>query len=480
MIRFLFSLLVLPLLLAELTAQTPVSLQPLTGQLLLTQAVPRLAERNLFRNLTDNKSNALILISENSDSTTNWEEAGFASIRQFSPGTAGAALEKATAVWLETATLPEPVLKAVHAFLARGGQLGVSGNACELPGLIPGVAITTQPLRSGNRPVMRAGQPMLRLGEGAVITVQDRELQIMAGTATICWGKSALHPARCEKLGKNSLLDLCQIRRAAEARAATSPFPPPNPALPKVDSGALVIVGGGGSTPEIWKRFISLAGGRDAPIVVIPTAMPDPVPLVNPIESTLLRRYGARNVTVLHTRDRKKADDPAFSEILIKAGGVWFGGGRQWRFVEAYAGTRTEKRFHVVLDRGGVIGGSSAGASIQSEYMPRGHPLGNMVMMAEGYERGFGFLPGCAVDQHFFARNRTRDMTALVTRYPQLLGIGIDEATALVVRGHIGEVIGKSRVAFYDYRQGPPKIDPDYVTAKAGERYDLKARKLLK
>ena len=76
--------------------------------------------------------------------------------------------------------------------------------------------------------------------------------------------------------------------------------------------------------------------------------------------------------------------------------------------------------------RGGVIGGSSAGASIQGEYMPRGHPLGNTVMAAEGYERGFGFLPGCAIDQHFFARNRTADMTGLMKKYPQYLGIGID------------------------------------------------------
>ena len=137
----------------------------------------------------------------------------------------------------------------------------------------------------------------------------------------------------------------------------------------------------------------------------------------------------------LHTRDPKKADDPTFSEMLTKAGGVWFGGGRQWRFVDAYAGTLTEKRFHEVLARGGAIGGSSAGASIQSEYMPRGHPLGNTVMAAEGYERGFGFLPGCAVDQHFFARKRTADMTGLMKKYPQYLGIGIDEATAIVVTG---------------------------------------------
>jgi cyanophycinase len=157
---------------------------------------------------------------------------------------------------------------------------------------------------------------------------------------------------------------------------------------------------------------------------------------------------------------------------------VWFGGGRQWRFVDAYEGTLTETRFHEVLARGGVIGGSSAGASIQSEYMPRGHPLGNTVMAAEGYERGFGFLPGCAIDQHFFARRRTADMTALMKKYPQYLGIGIDEATALIVTGSIAEVIGKGKVAFYDPTQ-KNRGDKDYEEVFPHEKYDLKERKKI-
>jgi cyanophycinase-like exopeptidase len=132
-----------------------------------------------------------------------------------------------------------------------------------------------------------------------------------------------------------------------------------------------------------------------------------------------------------------------------------------------------------VLDRGGVIGGSSAGASIQSEYMPRGHPLGNTVMAAEGYERGFGYLPGCAVDQHFFARKRTADMTGLMKDYPQYLGIGIDEGTAIVVTGTTAEVIGRTKVAFYDTTKKPDG-DKDYEEVPAGEKYDLKERKKVK
>ena len=197
---------------------------------------------------------------------------------------------------------------------------------------------------------------------------------------------------------------------------------------------------------------------------------------VNAGEVRALARYGATNVTVLHTRDRKKADDPEFSKALTEATGVWFSGGRQWRFIDSYEDTLMEKRLREVLDRGGVMAGSSAGASILSEYMPRGHPLGNTVMAAEGYERGFGYLPGCAVDQHFFARKRLDDMTGLMKRYPQLLGVGIDEGTAIVVKGGTAEVIGKSKVAFYDYRTKPKAGEPDYTEVKTGESYDLKAR----
>jgi cyanophycinase len=139
-------------------------------------------------------------------------------------------------------------------------------------------------------------------------------------------------------------------------------------------------------------------------------------------------------------------------------------------------GTKAEALFRGVLARGGVIGGSSAGASIQGEYMPRGSPLGNEDMMADGYERGLGFLPGVAVDQHFTQRERHGDMTALMRRYPQILGIGIDEGTAIVVQGSSAQVIGRGGVHFYDYRTGRPVGDADFTVLRAGGQYDLARR----
>jgi cyanophycinase len=211
---------------------------------------------------------------------------------------------------------------------------------------------------------------------------------------------------------------------------------------------------------------------------VLPTANPDPLPARSG-EAEMFRRAGARNIEVLRARALKDVEDPKSLELLRKAGGVWFGGGRQWRFVDAYEGTQAEALFRDVLRRGGVIGGSSAGASIQAEYLVRGSPLGNLEMMCEGYERGLGFLPGVAVDQHFSQRKRFADMTALVKAYPQLLGIGIDEATALVVRGHVAEVMGRNKVQFYDGRKPAAPDRPDYEVVLPGGRYDLKGRRAL-
>ena len=97
------------------------------------------------------------------------------------------------------------------------------------------------------------------------------------------------------------------------------------------------------------------------------------------------------------------ADTEAFAAPLKTARGVWFAGGRQWRLVDAYMGTRTQREIEAVLARGGVVGGCSAGATIQGSYLVRGAREGNQIMMAKGYEEGFGYLRGVAIDQHLLA-----------------------------------------------------------------------------
>jgi len=233
--------------------------------------------------------------------------------------------------------------------------------------------------------------------------------------------------------------------------------------------GAVIAAGGGGLGPEVMKRFIDLAGGPDAPIVFIPTANGvDPQP-ANLLEANILRKSGAKNVTVLHTTDRRVADSKAFIEPLRKAHGIWIGGGRQWHLVDSYLKTRTLRELRAVLDRGGVIGGSSAGGTILGSYLVRGARSGNEIMMAPGYERGFGFVHHVAIDQHLLTRKREKDLIAVIAAHPKLLGIGIDEGTAVVIQGDRFEVVGKSKVAIYE----PHK---PYYFLQPGDRFDLKTR----
>lgn len=370
-------------------------------------------------------------------------------------------LEKATGVWVGPKVAGiEKELKKVQ---SRGVVIGGGSVLLDL-GLMPGFQTKNEPGAIG-----------LSFEAGSTLVVRGRTMRVIGEKAvTLHMVEGADKAVTHEEAKAGAMFDLFQLRRAAANRASKEAFPPAKPKEPFLEKGSLVIVGGGGTTPKIMDTFFEKAGGKDAQIVVIPTTAED-----GPGDAGYLRKFGATNVKVLFTLDHKLANDPKFSEVLTKAGGVWFGGGRQWRFVDSFEGTLVEKRCHEVLGRGGVIGGSSAGASIQSEFMPRGHPLGNTVMAAEGYERGFGFLPGCAVDQHFFARKRTADMTGLMKLYPQYLGIGIDEATAIVVTGSIAEVMGKSKVGFFDTRKKPDG-DKDYEEVKAGEKYDLKKREKVK
>lgn len=262
--------------------------------------------------------------------------------------------------------------------------------------------------------------------------------------------------------------------------------------------GALVIMGGGGKDrtyPQVFKKFVELAGGEKARIVVVPTAASSD-PNFDYLRSSAVRmaqNLGVASVTILHTHDREKADTEEFAKPLTTATGVWFGGGRQWRFTKAYGGTRTEKEFHKVLERGGAIGGSSAGATIQGSFLARGDTSGNTIMVGD-VQRGFGFMKNTAIDQHLIARGRQKDLLKVLEdpkgkmkkefNRAEMLGIGIDEDVAIVVIGDQFEIIGKEKgqVLVYDPKSWK-KDTPDekkWVTVNKGEKYDLKKRVILK
>ncbi|KAI1101169.1 hypothetical protein F4804DRAFT_316735 [Jackrogersella minutella] len=253
------------------------------------------------------------------------------------------------------------------------------------------------------------------------------------------------------------------------------------------ENGTLVIIGGNAVDEAIYQRIIDLAGGPDAPIVTVPTAEGSPTYDDDAAAAGTFRALGAKNVTVLHTYDPAVADTEEFAAPLRTAKGVFFGGGRQWRLVDAYAGTLTEQLFHDVLDRGGVVSGSSAGASIQGSFLARGDTENNQILVGD-HQVGFGFVKDVAIDQHVLVRGRQFDMFDILKVRPELLGIAIDENTALIVSKNDAEVYRGTYVIIYDggfwSREGSdlknlPDSSSIFYFLKDGDKYDLGKRQVV-
>lgn len=236
-----------------------------------------------------------------------------------------------------------------------------------------------------------------------------------------------------------------------------------------------MIIGGGFDGKEIVERIIALAGGRHAPLVVIPTAGGAPDYDAFWKGQLPFREAGVTDITVLHTYDPAVADTDRFVAPLRRARGVFFGGGRQWRLADAYLNTKTHRELFALLARGGVISGSSAGASIMGSFMVRGDTETNTVMMGDHVE-GFALLKNVGIDQHLLRRNRHFDLIEVIEAHPELLGIGLDENTAIVVEGDRFDVIGQSYVAIYDNQRKIPPRGRFYFLAP-GDRYDMGSRK---
>lgn len=241
--------------------------------------------------------------------------------------------------------------------------------------------------------------------------------------------------------------------------------------------GSVLLIGGGAEGAEVMRSFIKLAGGPDASLVVIPTAGADDVSGAPDGTADDLRRAGARHVRVLHTRDRSVANSEAFTSVIDSARGIWLSGGRQGRLLDAYKGTATEVAMHALLSRGGVIAGTSAGASVIGSLVVRGSPVTNRDILVEGYTDGFAFLRATAIDQHAVARDRLRDIPdSVLARHRDLLGLAIDEGAALLVQGDTARVIGRSMGFVYGYGVWRDDRVP-YQTLRPGDRFDLNRRR---
>ena len=258
--------------------------------------------------------------------------------------------------------------------------------------------------------------------------------------------------------------------------------------------GALFAIGGAEDKLKkrtVLQEFVEAAGGSKARIVVVPTASalgPDVVD----VYSALFAALGAESVVGVRPETREDADDPAFFEPLETATGVFMTGGNQLKLSGVVTGTAFGRAVTAAHARGAAVGGTSAGASILAEHMiafgrSGATPRQRMSQLAGG----LGLVQGAIVDQHFAQRNRYGRLLSLVAQSPGLLGIGVDEDTAAVVRGSHLEVVGRGAVTIFD----GSRITSNAASAKGSEAilasgvvlhvlpatatFDLSARALL-
>jgi cyanophycinase len=225
--------------------------------------------------------------------------------------------------------------------------------------------------------------------------------------------------------------------------------------------GYLFIIGGGERDAPLMKRYVELAAGFGTGKVVVFTMASSVPQEVGPALVAEFKGNGVKDVAFYHlTRDEAMKPDSA--KILDGVGGVWFAGGDQARLTAALLDTPIHKKMLELYEKGCVIGGTSAGAAVMSEVMITGDEK-----RTEGKEgtweviwgddvirtRGFGFVKAAVIDQHFVVRRRLNRLIATVIENPKLVGVGIDESTAVLVRpdGRF-EVLGESQVLVFDAR----------------------------
>ncbi|MBI9055177.1 MAG: cyanophycinase [Bacteroidales bacterium] len=257
------------------------------------------------------------------------------------------------------------------------------------------------------------------------------------------------------------------------------------------ESGSLLIIGGAANDNIFIPIFKDLAGRDNAEIVIIPTARDDQSISEDPDYSKLISRfkkYNFKKITVLHTRNQQEANNPEFVKALNTATGVWFQGGRQWRLADSYLNTLAHLELFGILHRKGVIAGTSAGATIQGSYLARGDTKLNTIMMGD-HEEGLSFIKNIAIDQHLLARNRQFDLFEILDSKPELLGIGLDENTGIIVTGNEFEVVGEHYIAIFDGTRWSKERNStiqlktgqqQFYFLKAGSKYNMKQRKIIK
>lgn len=255
--------------------------------------------------------------------------------------------------------------------------------------------------------------------------------------------------------------------------------------------GHLVLNGGGAKPAVVMETFIRLAGGKDANILVFPTAS-ELADTGEYYRDLFQQTYGCTQVRPLEVHRRAQASNPEWIAAIRQADGLYFSGGDQRRIIKTLRDTPMGEAIRAAYLAGAVIGGTSAGTACMSEWMLTGD--GDFaVIRGKNVQlwRGLGLFPKAILDQHFIARKRQNRLISAVLEYPAYLGIGIDEATAIWLKpnGEI-EILGDGSVMIYDAQDSQftsgaseqPLLGATHIKLHilvAGQGYDLNNRRVL-
>jgi cyanophycinase len=260
--------------------------------------------------------------------------------------------------------------------------------------------------------------------------------------------------------------------------------------------GRLVIIGGV-QTQEIVKKYVALAGGHEARILIIPNAGSEPK-LNSEEEQANFIKLGAKADYLLFTRET--ADDEVNLKKMEWANAVFFLGGDQVDLTRDMLGTKLLQKAYDIYNNGGVVGGSSAGAAVMSEVMITGNELVNkdstvsFVTIERGnveVKQGFGFIKTVIIDQHFLKRKRHNRTISTLIEHPNLIGVAIDESTSIIVNpDETFDVYGNNQVLVYDPtrstdirdngngRLGISNMKLDVLIS--GDKYDIKSKQVIR
>jgi cyanophycinase len=262
-----------------------------------------------------------------------------------------------------------------------------------------------------------------------------------------------------------------------------------------VTGGTLCVIGGAEDRTgprAVLREYLRLAGGTGSRVAVVATASSLGPEILDSYDD-VFRGLGAADVLRLRPESRDEAEDPALVDALGDVDAVFLTGGNQLKLASVVAGTAFGAAIASAYARGALVGGTSAGASAVSEHMIAfGDEVDSPRQGTTVSAAGLGLLPDVVVDQHFAQRSRYARLLALVGRSPRLLGIGVDEDTAAVVRGGRElEVVGSGCVFVADgasavsdahlAEPGAPLLVSGVVvhTLPAGARFDLVERRLV-